>query len=91
MTYGGRESGWITLWITCATKSQEILQELSSARGDVFLGVSEGKHSLFLSMNTCDDEARKEWVKEFTTQSRGDGVDTRLDHWHAGSGVRSIS
>jgi hypothetical protein len=52
--------------------------------------VPEGKQLLFLSMNTWDDEARKEWVKEFTTQSKVDDVNTRLDHWHAGSGDRSI-
>ena len=79
-----------TLWITCVTKSEEIPGDLKSPRCDVFLGVPEGKHLLFLSMITWDDESHNEWGKEFTTQSRVDGVDTRLDHWHAGSGDRSI-
>jgi TIR domain len=30
-----------------------------------------------------DDEAHKEWVKELAIQLRADGVDARLDHWHA--------
>jgi hypothetical protein len=30
-----------------------------------------------------DDEAHKEWVKQLATQLRHDGVDARLDHWHA--------
>jgi hypothetical protein len=30
-----------------------------------------------------DDFAHKEWVKKLATQLRADGVDARLDHWHA--------
>jgi transcriptional regulator with XRE-family HTH domain len=30
-----------------------------------------------------DDEAHKEWVRRFAAQLRADGVDARLDHWHA--------
>jgi len=30
-----------------------------------------------------NDEAHKEWVRQFATQFRADGVDARLDHWHA--------
>ena len=30
-----------------------------------------------------DDEAHKEWVRQLATQLRAEGVDARLDHWHA--------
>jgi TIR domain-containing protein len=30
-----------------------------------------------------DDEDHKAWVRELATQLRTDGVDVRLDHWHA--------
>ena len=30
-----------------------------------------------------DDEDHKAWVRELATQLRADGVDARLDHWHA--------
>jgi hypothetical protein len=30
-----------------------------------------------------DDEAHKEWVRQLGIQLRADGIDARLDHWHA--------
>jgi hypothetical protein len=35
-----------------------------------------------------DNEAHKEWVRQLATQLRADGVDARLDHWHAVPGDR---
>ena len=30
-----------------------------------------------------DDDAHSQWVKDFATRLRGDGVDVTLDRWHA--------
>jgi hypothetical protein len=38
--------------------------------------------TVFISYS-WDDEAHKEWVRQLATQLRADGVDARLDHWHA--------
>ena len=38
--------------------------------------------TVFISYS-WDDEARKEWVRQLATQLRGDGLDARLDYWHA--------
>jgi hypothetical protein len=38
--------------------------------------------TVFISYS-WDDEAHKEWVRKLATQLRIDGVDARLDHWHA--------
>ena len=48
-----------------------------------------GNPKVFISYS-WDDEARKEWVKELATQFRADGVDARLDHWHAVPGKHAI-
>jgi hypothetical protein len=38
--------------------------------------------TVFISYS-WDDEAHKEWVRQLATQLRADGIDARLDHWHA--------
>src|SRR5271165_5715856 len=38
--------------------------------------------TVFISYS-WDDEAHKEWVRQLATKLRADGVDARLDHWHA--------
>ena len=38
--------------------------------------------TVFISYS-WDDEAHKEWVRQLATKLRHDGVDARLDHWHA--------
>jgi len=38
--------------------------------------------TVFISYS-WDDEAHKEWVRQLATELRADGVDARLDLWHA--------
>lgn len=42
----------------------------------------EQPKKVFISYS-WDDEAHKQWVHDFATRLRGDGVDVILDHWHA--------
>jgi hypothetical protein len=39
----------------------------------------------FLSYS-WDDDAHKEWVRDFATRLRAEGVDVTLDRWHAAPG-----
>lgn len=38
--------------------------------------------TVFISYS-WDDEVHKEWVRQLAARLRADGVDARLDHWHA--------